>query len=242
MESAYLNRLPNDIRDLVQEIEDAAGIEIEIRIDAARAKRLADDPDPLACEADENGARILIPAPDHFPESSALHELLHIRRFLVDGVPKIVVCEDNWIPQLEKGLLMLDNNLEHLVIIPEELKRRPERRSWWIPKFQRILNELSSAKFAHPVERDNHAFVAWVSIRHVLGEGSLLDNARQILERMDLYDRAERLFEIVAQVPEAKERVTKTWLEHIGLPLNGICFEYIDIWSRTTDEISIATG
>ena len=129
-----------------------------------------------------------------------------------------------------------------MVILPDELQRRPGRRSWWEPKFRLWLNELFAGQFTHSVEIRNHAFVVWVSIRHVIGSGSLLDDASQVLGRLGLCERADQLYEMVAQAPEAKEQVTKAWLEQIGLPLEGICFEYVDIHSHSTSEIPLASG
>ena len=60
----------------------------------------------MACEIDEHGARLLIGNPAYFPDASVFHELQHIRRILLEGVPRIVVCEgfEPWSPQLDTPL------------------------------------------------------------------------------------------------------------------------------------------
>src|SRR5262245_28921558 len=102
MEALYLEQLPPDVRRLAEHIEQETGIEIGIRVEPARIDRC----NSLACEVDEEGAVILVPTRGHFPAGSALHELLHIERFLVRGVPRIEPNESfpGWSPGLETAL------------------------------------------------------------------------------------------------------------------------------------------
>ena len=243
MEDAYLNRLPADVRQLVEEIEEKAGIEIEIRIDPERARQQCDGPTPMACEADERGAWILIASRDDFPESSVLHELFHIHRILIEQVPKLVVCDDLWdretdrAYELDRGIHALDNNIEHLAIVPRELRLRPDRGDWWAGRFGRVLEKLASGQFAEQMQRDNNAFVAWVSIKHILGEGNLLENARQIFERLALLQRAENLYRDVSQSEGSKVTISRAWLQAIDLPRKYICFEYTNIYDHSTEEV-----
>jgi len=83
--------------------------------------------------------------PQHFPNVSVFHELQHIRRVFLEGVPRITACEDFelWSPQLDTALAKLDNNLEHLVIVPRELEVYPERRAYWEIRVQRFLDRLA---------------------------------------------------------------------------------------------------
>jgi hypothetical protein len=60
MNNEYLDKLPHDIRSLVEEIEEKSNIEIEIQIDATRISRSLDQKGSLACEVDQHSARILI--------------------------------------------------------------------------------------------------------------------------------------------------------------------------------------
>jgi len=131
MEQAYLDQLPEDLQLLVEKIEHTFGAPIAVAVDAEKAAESAEQVDHLECNVDVHGAELLIPAPEHFPESSVLHELLHAQRFLLEGVPQIVACDDylGWSPAFQTALTRLDNALEHLVIVPDELLQRPERRA-----------------------------------------------------------------------------------------------------------------
>jgi hypothetical protein len=84
----------------------------------------------MAC--DFGRRRAVIQVPDGGPprdSASVYHELLHLKRYFVDGIPKLVYCDDAHefesdadarLPQLFERL---DNQIEHLFIVPHELAR-----------------------------------------------------------------------------------------------------------------------
>ncbi len=241
MENAYLNRLPNDVRTLVERTEQASGVEITVRVDPSRARGRPNQSDSIACEVNTHGAQLLIPAPDHFPDGSVLHELLHIRRFLVNGVPRIVVCDDykHWAPELETTLTELDNSLEHLVIVPEELEHRPDRKAYWGKVMIRVLDDLQSANLSNE-DRERHALINWVFIRQVLPDHELLDRASVLIERLGVSDQAERLLDAVVHSFQSKERTVQVYFEHLRLSVEAGCLEYIDSHNGTSRQIPLA--
>lgn len=251
MDHVYLQRLSADIRQLVEEIERSIESEIRVTIDPNRARGVEGERDPLACNADEDGAEILIPAQDAFLESAVLHELLHIQRFLVYQIPKLVVCDDAWdsdnvdldrLMQLEHGLHDLDNNLEHLLIVPKEIQWRPERKEWWASRMERSCRQLAEGRFGNHVDRDNHAFTIWLFLRHVLKDDRLEAGVRQILASANLLNRAGDLLERFLTVRESKEAVSRLWLGAIGLPLDHVCLEYTNIHERRKNEFPLTNG
>lgn len=159
MNSDYLNRLPSDVRELVTEIERECSIEIGVRVDPARVRERPDRSDTMACDMSEDGATILIPAEDHFPDGSVLHEFLHIQRFLLQGVPRIGadLSWSGWNIDFEQSLTTIDNRLEHLVIVPREIDLRPERTqhfSAWRTRKNRVA--LASREMVPSKRRDAH--------------------------------------------------------------------------------------
>jgi hypothetical protein len=109
VDSHYLNCLEPDTRNLVAEIEQSGGVEIEVTVDPSRAIGRSDRAIPLACQVENCNARILIPRADYFPDASVVHELLHIQRFLSLGVPRIIVAETfkGWTPELDDAMTNL---------------------------------------------------------------------------------------------------------------------------------------
>jgi hypothetical protein len=58
---------------------------------------------------DKYKAEISTTSTEYFPDAPVFHELRHIRRFLADGIPKLLLCDDYewWEPELEKAILRL---------------------------------------------------------------------------------------------------------------------------------------
>ena len=125
MEDIYYDLLDEKTLALVNEIESYIGTKIRVEIDTTRT-------DILACKATKDAATILIPDQDHFPNCSVFHELLHIRRSCVYSIPQIAVCDTylNWTDELENILTSLDNDIEHFIIVPEEIENYSERKNY----------------------------------------------------------------------------------------------------------------
>jgi len=238
MENDYLARLPDDLRAFVMDIEREAEIDIKVAVDGSRAGRRPGEPDPLACDIDEDGATILIPRADYFPDGSVLHELLHINRFLVEQVPQINVCEAHWSPQLETVFGQLDNNLEHLVIVPEELRRRPARRDRWVSVIDRTLNEIRSGKLQQ-ADRDFLGIYTLAFIDHVLNDPALRERSESILDGLGLRDRAVVFRDAIIPALASKEATTRICVEQFRLVEDPICFDYLDPRSSSRRQTGI---
>lgn len=240
METRYLNRLPDDVRALVATIEEYCGVEISVTVDPSRSCRIPNEPDPLACEVAKDGAQILIPTAEVFPNASVLHELLHIRRFLLDGVPRIVICDDydDWTPQRQTALIGLDNSLEHLLIVPEELQFRPKRKEYWGRVIHRALNRLALENLPL-IDRERYILINWVFLQHVLPGSDLNSQASALIEKLGINDRAARMADALLPALNFKESAVRICFEHLQLPLDIGCLEYIDIRNQSSHEIHI---
>lgn len=128
----FARALPGWLREFIDETEASIGFEIQVAVSPLR--------EVMACEVDTGRAVILTPSREAFKAGSVLHELLHIQRILVDGVPRLLLADSY--PdspaalQIESSLVYNDNMLEHLVIVPIELERVPDveriGRPWYL--------------------------------------------------------------------------------------------------------------
>jgi hypothetical protein len=240
MQTEYLARLAPDIRSLAEEVERASGVEVVVKVAPDMARGLPDQPAALACEVFPTGAELLIPAPDCFPDGSVLHELLHVRRFLNEGVPRLTDCATYapWSSHIRRSLALQDNCLEHLVIVPEELLRRPERRAHWERVMQRVWKELAADGLSE-VERRQVALANWCFIQHALPDSAVLPCALAVLERFGLSNLAQRFYEALAPVLSDKERAVRVWFEHLGVPLEMASLEYLNTHDGTRKVIPL---
>lgn len=240
MQPEFLNRLSGNVAALVQQTEDSAGIEIAVVLDPERAFVTPDEPEPMGCEIDEHGAQLLIGDAAHFPDVSVFHELQHIRRVLLELVPRIVVCEDfePWSPQLDTAMARLDNNLEHLIIVPRELEAYPARRGYWEDRVQRMLNRLVGNVLPN-IDRERFAMLAWVLVHHMTPKQELQDAARRVLRELAIEERAEQYRDAVVGAVASKEQLVRITFEYFALPANAGCLKYFDAHNRTTSLVTL---
>jgi hypothetical protein len=237
VDSHYLNCLEPDTRNLVAEIEQSGGVEIEVTVDPSRALGKSGRAVPLACQVENNNARILIPRADYFPDASVVHELLHIQRFLSVGVPRIIVAETfkGWTPELDNAMTNRDNSLEHLVIVPEEFRRRPNRIEHWDQVMRRTLDGIPAAPLSQS-DRDGLALMNYVFVAHVIPRESLHEKARRLVEGLGLVDRASRFKAMLIPALGSKENAVVQCFEHLQLPVEMASLEYLESGQRTRGE------
>ncbi len=241
MDADFVERLPADIRDFVSLIEDGIDAEISVSVDERRAARDLERRG-LGCYVDEVRAEISIPTPQHFPPASVFHELLHIHRFLIERVPQIAIHDDHWdcSPEFEDALTVLDNHLEHLLIIPRELERWPERSSYWEQRVTRNLNELPNANIT-PEDRNRWALLQGLFVRYVLeNSAAACELANVVIEQFGLEQQANEFFDAVLPVLASKEATVETCFAQLRLPAERAGLKYIDIRNRTSEMVLLA--
>jgi hypothetical protein len=240
LQTEYLNRLGDVVRSLVEKIEAQIGFEITVKVDAAEDLRPSSEHRGMRCEMDEYRAEIATASINYFPDASVFHELLHIRRFLVDGIPKLIVCDEYepWNPQLEKAILYLDNNLEHLVVVPIELREFPERRAYWEQGFEGQIRRLSTDDLAETDRRWTASLVS-VSVQH-LGLGQQVREAADaIVQRVGAESLTRAYREILVATVWSKEHLARATFDCFDLPLPAACLEYISTAYGSTRHVAL---
>ncbi|MCW5643990.1 MAG: hypothetical protein KIT63_17965 [Rhodoferax sp.] len=134
---------------------------------------------------------IFAPTNGYFPDGAVRHELLHVKRFHIDGVPKLTAA----VAARGRGGISpdamghLDNAIEHIVIVPWELRLHPERREHWVA----VLHGVCSALPDVPREELNLALcMHWTFLRHVLPESQPAETARRFAVEHGLLEMADR--------------------------------------------------
>lgn len=244
MDPDYLSRLTPAVQDFVREVEAASGIEIGVQLDARRAGRGPDGLGILACDIDEDGAVLLVPSMDYFPDSGVVHEVLHIRRMLVEGVPRLSdsTAYSHWNPQIADVLTDLDNALEHLVIVPEQLERCPESRQYWESVMVRVWEtDLPAIADAHDQRR--WALVHWAFLAIVLPDSLVGATAQDVLRKLALTVDAERFVDVLRPLlRDSKIALIRTVFEILQLPQEMATLEHIDAQAHQTDEVPLVNA
>ena len=233
MEESYFEMLDETCRDLANEIESHLGAAIEIKIDASRN-------DTMACDVDRNGPEIITPNSGHFPSNSVYHELLHIHRFCVNSVPKIIVCDSfsSWLPELEDELKELDNDIEHLIIVTEECEKYKERKEYWVNMIVNLIDVIKSSKMDND-GKERRALIYWVFSKHALNGSSAEEASYSLIQNLRLEERAEAFLKEIKIYINEKDKLVRVFFNHLNLSLDIGCLEYINCINKTCREETI---
>lgn len=182
-------RLTSDVLSIWDEFETAWGkpIGVDLIREADRspgaAAGLRLEPEPM----------IVVLDPDQTGDPSILHELLHFRRYFLDRVPRVYLpvrdaSEQTW--QEAEQVSRLDNDIEHLLIVPEQVAHGYANLPFWLDG---IRKNLTSA----PRGRDAlrwHGMYALLQAM-TLRDQDLMSSARDWIEPYEFLEDAEAFCE-----------------------------------------------
>lgn len=235
MQAEYLARLQEAVQDFVLEVEDGAGVNIEVTPDAELNTGGPTGQGKLKIDIEAHCVRLKVPTNDYFPNGGVRHEVLHVKRLLVDGVPRLALAERvDWDPQFENTLTTVDNALEHLVIVPAELGYHPERRAHWEAVMERTWNVDLPAAHSQ-LDRRISACLHWTFLRHVLPNSPVVDAAIALMDAFDLRVEADDFCDQLIPLLADKLSVVKLFFNRFGnIPKERAAVEYLNCITGTT--------
>lgn len=182
MQSEHLVRLSKPVQQLVLEVEEGSGVEINVILDPKQNEG-GTGQGILAVVIKAQSIQLFAPTNGYFPDGAVLHEVLHVRRFHVDGVPKLALADsEEWDKGFSDALGDLDNAIEHVVIVPEELQFHPDRRKHWETGMQDVCLALPDVPDG---ERRLAVCLHWTFLRHVLPDSPAVEIARSFAKILE---------------------------------------------------------
>ncbi|WP_108645474.1 hypothetical protein [Polynucleobacter rarus] len=235
MQKEYFNRLGKITKNLCLEIEEKIQISINVSLKDAEGTKTN-----LSCNIHENGADIQTFSPEHFPDDSVFHELLHIKRILVEKIPKLVFSQlvDESDHKIETAFTKQDNAFEHLIIIPQEISTFPERLHYWEGIMEREWSDIHSKE---KVDQNITQFilVQWVFLKQVLAESPCLELARSIINKHGLTNQSNEFFDGLIPLLGNKEKAMLFWFEKLGNPKKLAALKYFDVLTGNSHEVPL---
>lgn len=137
----FLSAIPTSLLDVPRHVYELTGIEVAVKdklfLNAESSSGYENAPAMLDIDGLNQSITIWV-EPEVTPGIFA-HELIHLRRNILERVPKIFPY-----PGIDRLLTWTceqhENQLEHLVIVPEELSYYPEHENLWAETYRKILN------------------------------------------------------------------------------------------------------
>jgi hypothetical protein len=228
MENSYYTLLDQNGRTLVNEIEESIRSEVKVKVDDSRQ-------DKLACVVNKFGATILIPEPGYFLDGSVYHELLHVRRNCVYKIPLIRLCIDyegpNWGPKdeikAEDAMTILDNDIEHFIIVPDEINKYPNRENYWKERIETFFDEFEQLSL-NTDDRWRHVLKHWAFVHHVFSCNDLVEKANTAVNKLGIKERTSKFLSEIRKALDKKEDLVKAFFKYLEICFDAGCLEYLD--------------
>lgn len=227
MQSHYFARLGEPVQEFVREVEERARVDIEV-IPSSEL----DDCGPLGqghLEIIITARRIqlFVPTNGYFPDGAVRHEVLHMHRFHIEGVPQLRLAdEQDWDQGFADALGAIDNAIEHVIIVPVELQLHPERREHWEAVMRNVWSELP---YAPEGERYLAASLHWTFLRHVLPDSPQIQVARNFMIEHSFLDNADDFANQFISATANKEEMVRILFQTFPeIPRDRAALEYLN--------------
>lgn len=153
--------------------------------------------------------------------------MLHVQRFHVEGVPKLVLAKnEEWDERYSDNLCALDNAIEHIVIVPVELQFHPDRREHWEVVMRDVCLGLPDAPEA---ELPLAVCLHWTFLKHVLPNSPQVEVARHFAKKYELLEMADHFADRFISIAANKEELVRLlFFTFPEIPKNRAALEYIN--------------
>lgn len=227
MQPEYLARLSESVQQFIIGVEKGAGIEIDVIRAPSQNRGGTTGQGKLAVAINARSIQLFAPTNGYFPDGAVRHEVLHVQRFHVEGVPKLALADaEDRNKNYSDGLCALDNAIEHVVIVPVELQFQPERRKHWEAVMQKVCLGLSDVP---EDERSLAVCLHWTFLLNVLPGSPSLEIARKFAEQHALLEMADQFADQFISAAASKEELVRLiYLTFPELPKHRAALEYIN--------------
>jgi hypothetical protein len=227
MRHEYLDQLGGSVQKLVREVERLAGVEIEVLPSIKQNDRGPTRQGALEIVINAQNIQLFAPTNGYFPDGAVRHEILHVQRFHIEGVPKLALADDEeWDRGLSDAMGALDNAIEHVVIVPVELQFHPERREHWEAVMKNVCSGLPDVPES---ELRLAVCLHWTFLRHVLPDSPQLEIAKHFATEHGLLEMADHFADQFLSAADSKEEMVRVLFQTFPeIPKGRVAFEYIN--------------
>ncbi|MFQ5995106.1 MAG: hypothetical protein ACE5K1_08410 [Acidiferrobacterales bacterium] len=232
MQQRFFQRLSGGVQQLVQELENFAGVEIDVRPAPVPSGETAANPKAVILAASEEGAALLYRNEDAFGPRLVLHELLHLQRYWIDCVPQLMPVSD---PDGDKTRIAneIENTLEHLVIVPREAAYGFDPYSFYRESATKSWETYPWPDIKESWARRKTCFLNWLTATLLVKEDEITSLAERSLNQEGLYEEAKRFSDKIGEVVNSKERCISTVVRFLRIPRNEAALGYLDIRNKS---------
>jgi hypothetical protein len=224
--------LPDNIGRLVDEIEAFAGLSIKVVLIPKVPSPTDPNPDSTACQVTEDSATIIIRSEWVQPEA-ILHELLHIQRYLVEGIPQVhpilgeKAPEGNW-----QILNQIENELEHLVIVPRMADYGFEPYDYWNKTEQRNWSRYPWPENTVPWDRRRNCLRGSLAAAFIVTDPEVKQLIEKGIAQEGLLTETRLFTAKIRSVLDSKPRAIAAFLRFLPLAYKEVTVVRFDVKNR----------
>ncbi|WP_176598289.1 MULTISPECIES: hypothetical protein [Sphingobium] len=158
------------------------------------------------------------------PEAAVIHELLHLHRYWVEGVPQLIGLDH----AMQQSIGLIENSLEHLVIVPRQSGFERKDPDYWNAGSRQEWEELFPQwllldRTGLPFKR--RLLMAWLRT-HIATDGELVDQARSLLKDCGFLETSEAFKSRAVALLDHKELLVETIIEAFGYDRLRLALRY----------------
>ncbi|MBV8159154.1 MAG: hypothetical protein JO278_15950 [Dyella sp.] len=214
MEAKYLTLLPGELHTVVAEIEHRSNSQIIVQ--PAHAQNVAEQGLASAVIDLNRGAwALMVNYVDDISPYTLTHELLHLKRALLEGVTRLT-SRDQTPQTLIEDLITFENTMEHLWIIPEEQKFFPnESASHWNQDLSRNIGMLDSLN--HHGQHRNILQLSAIS-QFAVRSQTHTDELRAWADKTGNANNVDHFLTDIRGAADNKTMLIQAWVRNMGFP------------------------
>lgn len=231
LRGAVLESLPPAVRALLDEIESFAGQVVRFEKNPFPISQTNPNPLAPALACNNVSARVMLREGSLQDAQGILHELLHLRRFWVDGIPQLVPKVDN---EGNWGVTgSVENDLEHLVIVPREADYGFDPYPYWNATLTENWARYPWPEMTNKWARRKNLLLGWLSVAKICNDQALEEHARACLAKEGMLAEAQRFVTRVSKALPDKAKALAEVVSTLRIPRDDVRLLYIDIRTGT---------
>lgn len=221
MDNRLLSLLPVELRQAVEQIEGEIGSAIAIGVLPDATRRAIGNVPALAIDQGERSltVRLLLPAGDLPPKHMIGHEIIHAKRTIIDRAP--ILLDRFQPPRLV--VTAINNDAEHLHVIPLETEYFPEARDFWEHEFVQMLRKFGDRLECDPDRRAirNDMLRGWLTTSVTVPNWDHANTLKALLGAVGAFSDAENLMRVYSRISTDPVAVLSTLVRFHRLPADG---------------------
>lgn len=212
MRDEILARMPDRVIEEFLCVEEQCSIEFE---------KHYEKPDAGCMIVDASTAIVMVKDPSSLKPASFLHEILHLRRYYVEGIPQLI---SNIRPNFASKT---ENNLEHIYVVPWQRELGFDDDEFWKDTSTNAWNSVETADNLSGLNREISLIQRWFDSQFSYDE-EITERANSILKKDGMHERVEELWVRTNALITNKTALTKCYLEGLGLNIHEFALRHLN--------------